>query len=68
MHTIRKRLFICIVSNIYLSEQLDLLFNLYLSEQVLFNSHTMQRSSEISTKTKLMKRLISNSINSLFLC
>jgi len=55
------------VSNIYLSEQLDLLFNIYLPEQVLFNRHTMKRSTTIATKTKLMKRFISNSINSLFL-
>ena len=50
------------VSNIYLSEQLDILFNIYLPEQVLFNRHTTKRSTTIATKTKLMKRFISNSI------
>jgi hypothetical protein len=49
-------------SNIYLSEQLDILFNIYLPEQVLFNRHTTKRSTTIATKTKLMKRFISNSI------
>ena len=61
-----KKIIVCCFICICLSALLELLFSIYLPEQVLFNRHTMKRSSTIATKTKLMKRFISNNINSCF--